>query len=76
MRSEDLVGLAAEQQVEGRTEQAAHRLAMASSPKLVDQPPNGKPCVQSSLSPPGACITPSSDWKTPPRSYASCFSPA
>src|SRR6476661_10666507 len=39
-----------------------------SSQKWNDQPPKRKPLVRSSSGPPGACMTPSSDWKTAPVS--------
>src|SRR5436190_10667301 len=39
-----------------------------SSQKWKDQPPKRKPLVGSSSGPPGACMTPSSDWKTAPVS--------
>src|SRR6476620_201999 len=39
-----------------------------SSQKANDQPPNLKPPEGSSLGPPGACMTPSSDWNTAPVS--------
>src|SRR4051812_43169484 len=43
-------------------------LSIVPSQKVADQPPSVKPCVQSSVGPPGACMTPSSDWNTPPMS--------
>src|SRR5690348_5442700 len=39
-----------------------------SSQNWKDQPPKRKPLVGSSSGPPGACMTPSRDWKTAPVS--------
>src|ERR1700751_3718505 len=39
-----------------------------SSQKWKDHPPKRNPLVGSSSGPPGACMTPSSDWKTAPVS--------
>src|SRR4051794_393214 len=42
--------------------------SMLPSQKANDQPPNLNPPDGSSSGPPGACMTPSSDWKTAPVS--------
>ena len=63
---EDLVSAPPEQQVESAAEQLADLLVDPFVAKRERQPPSWKPPVGSSVGPPGACITPSSDRNAAP----------
>src|SRR5215213_1661912 len=62
---EDLIGSPAKQQLIAAAEQPPHRLVQRVVEIGNTQPPCAKP-VWSSSGPPGAWITPSSDWKREP----------